>query len=247
MQEDRPALREAQASDERQLWQRYRKEGDLTARDRLVERHMPLVRSEARKFHRRTSGEVQYDDLLSAGGVGLLQALERFDPDRGWRISTFAMQRVRGAILDHLRQNSGVPRRTLVRTRKMAMARASVENRVGRRAKESEVAEELGVAPREYRTWQADCVRVSVPLNDEVAGYESGSDWQGGESGPAWLTEAIDKLPAREHTVIMLGFYEGVPQGEIAKVLGVSESRVSQLRTRALSRLRSIGQLAVAV
>lgn len=246
MREDPSVLREAQADDERQLWQRYRVEGDLTARDRLVEQHMPLVRSEARKFHRRTSGTVQYDDLLSAGGIGLLQALERFDPDRGWRISTFAMQRVRGAILDHLRQQSGMPRRTLLRTRKMAVARANVENRVGRRAKESEVAEELGVAATEYHSWQADSVRVAVPLNDEVDTYETGADWQGSESGPAWLTEAIDKLPAREHTVIMLGFYEGVSQGEIAKVLGVSESRVSQLRTRALSRLRDAGQVEVA-
>lgn len=234
------------ADNTQQLWQRYREEGDLAARDCLVEQNLSLVRKEARRVHQRVSAGVQYDELLSAGALGLLQAVERFDPARGWRLSTIAVPRIRGAMLDHLRQQSGMPRSTLVRARRMAIARASVEGRLGRHARESEIAEELGVGAAQYHAWHQDSVRAVVPLTADVAVSQDG-DGHGHDAGPEWLTEAIRRLPANEHTVITLGFYEELPPRDIAKVLGVSQSRVSQLRSRALTRLRNAKPIREAV
>jgi RNA polymerase sigma factor FliA len=233
------------APDDQELWQRYRDGGDLTARDRLVEKNMSLVRSEARRFHQRAgAGGAQYDDLLSAAAVGLLQAVERFDPARGWQLSTFAMRRIRGAMLDQLRQQAGVPRGSLVRARRIAVARARVEGRLGRHARETEVAQELGVDAGQYHAWHRDIARVVSPTESWTG--SAGADAQA-ESGPAWLTEAIQRLPPTERTVITLGYYEDLPGRDIARALGVSESRVSQYRSRALSRLREAGSLREAV
>ncbi len=96
-------------ANEQELWQRYRQQDDLAARDRLVERHLPLVRSEVRRQQRGAVDQVQGDELQSAGALGLLQAVERYDPSLGWQFSTYAMRRIRGAMLDHLRVPNGSP------------------------------------------------------------------------------------------------------------------------------------------
>ncbi len=227
------------ASDD-ELARRYRVQGDLQARDRLIEQNMGLVHSVARRFDRGSGAVVQYEDLVSVGTIGLLQAVERFDPSLGWRFSTFAVTRIRGAILDHLRQQSGVPRAVLARSRKLALARNKVEHRLGRRARGTEVAQELGVPASEYHSWSRDLLPVPVPVTDDLQ-IAAGAEGQEADGGPIWLTEAIERLPERERTVIKLGFYDDLPSREIGAVLHITESRVSQLRTRALSRLRDAG------
>jgi RNA polymerase sigma factor for flagellar operon FliA len=233
-------------SGEPELWRCYRTDGDLEARDRLVERHLPLVRAEARRVQRGVVDHAQFDDLMSAGALGLLEALERYDPARGWQFSTFAMRRIKGAMLDHLRYQAGVPRGARVLARRIGLARAKVEGRVGRRACETEIAEELGVPTAEYHSWHQSSVRAVVPLIADVAAPANG---QGDEdrAGPPWLSDAIQRLPPRERTVIRLGFFEDQSGREVAQALGVSEARVSQLRGRALSRLRDAGPIQVAV
>lgn len=223
---------------EQELWLRYRQEGDLAARNRLVEQNLSLVHHAARRVHRRASFDAHYDDLLSAGTLGLLQAVERFDPAQGWRLSTFAMVRIQGAILDHLRQEAGVPRRVLARSRRLAQARARVEGRLGRRAREAEVAGEIGVPAGEYHAWHRDGAMGVVSLTPAVAATVPGGP-QEGQDAPEWLAVALEGLPERERRVITLGFFEDLSGKEIAATLGISESRVSQLRNRALLRLRS--------
>lgn len=223
---------------EQELWLRYRQTGDVAARNRLVEQNLSLVHCAARRVHRRAASGTQYDDLLSAGALGLLQAVERFDPAQGWRLSTFAMLRIQGAMLDHLRQETGVPRTRLTRARQISRARARVEGRLGRRARGTEVARELGIAAEEYHAWDREGSQAVVALTPDLsASLPSGPREH--PRGPQWLVEAVDRLPERERKVITLGFYEDLSGKEIATILGVSESRVSQLRNRALSRLRN--------
>jgi RNA polymerase sigma factor FliA len=231
---------------EQELWQRYCEKGDLAARDRLLERHLPLVRSEVRRIQRGSADQVEGDELNSAGALGLLQAVERYDPSRGWRFSTFAMRRIRGAMLDHLRYQTGVPRRTRVLARRIAVARTKVENRLGRRARETEIANELGVGADQYHAWHQGSVRAVLPLMTDVPAYPIGES-DDDHSGPPWLSDAIDRLPPRERTVITLGFFEDQSGRMVANALGISEARVSQLRSRALSRLRDAGPIPVAV
>jgi RNA polymerase sigma factor for flagellar operon FliA len=236
----------AKTANDDELASRYRVQGDLEARDRLIEQNMGLVHSAARRFDRGTGAVVQYEDLVGVGTIGLLQAVERFDPSLGWRFSTFAVTRIRGAILDHLRQQSGVPRTVFARTRKLAVARCKVEHRLGRHARAAEVAQELGVPASEYHSWNRDVLPVPVPVTDDLQVATNG-ECQDADASPAWLSEAIERLPERERTVIKLGFFEDLPSREIGAVLRITESRVSQLRTRALSRLRDAGMTLAAV
>lgn len=231
---------------EQELWQRYRGAGDLSARDRLIEQNLSLVHHAARRVQRRSAAHVQYDDLLSAGALGLLQAVERFDPSRGWRLSTFAMQRIQGAILDHLRQEAGIPRTRRVRSQRLALARARVEGRLGRPARAREVAEEAGLATDEYHAWRRDAVRPPEPLTPALA-VRIGHEPVDGAADLGWLADMVARLPVRERQVITLSYYEELSGGEIARLMGISESRVSQLRNRALSRLRGAELLKEAV
>ncbi len=227
-------------------WRRFRAEGDLPTRNQMVEQYMPLVRSMARRMDRRTHAGVEYDDLVSAGAIGLMQAVERFDPARGWRFVTFASRRIRGAMLDHQRKQSGVPQSTRTLARKLAIARATVQSRLGHRASEAEIAEELGLDAAEYQAWRLGSVREVLPLTSDVPDRPSdvGQDMM---VGAPWLSEAIEQLPDNERTVIRLGYFENLPNTQVAGVLGVSPSRVSQIRTRALARLRDAGSMRQAV
>ncbi|MBK8006490.1 MAG: sigma-70 family RNA polymerase sigma factor [Gemmatimonadetes bacterium] len=217
--------------EERELWQRFRQHGGLSARDRLVERHLGLVHHMARAVERRTGAD--RDDLISAGTVGLLQAVERFDPERGHQFSTFALRRIRGAMLDEMRRMAPISRRAQTTRRRMTAARDRLECRLGRPVRAAEVALELGVEERRYLAWEADANRTAAPLPADLPAPEPIE-----AETPAWLVEALTRLPPRERTVISLSYGEELDGRAIAEVLGVTESRVSQLRHRALSRLR---------
>jgi RNA polymerase sigma factor for flagellar operon FliA len=242
------------------LWEAYQSDGDLTARDRLVEEHIPLVRYLARKLWKRIHGKLELDDLVSAGTVGLINAVENFEPERGLAFSTFATPRIRGAILDHLRRWDHVPRSVRRKQRSLDQAREELAARLGRAPTRSEIAEELDVDLETVCQWESDAAdAVQVALDAPLPGdgkQVTTAEILPGEDGKepetrinhdqevAILTDALGELPERERTILALYYHEGLKMHQIAEILGVTESRISQIRSKTIKTLRTrIGHL----
>jgi len=237
-----------------QLWDRYRNDGDPTARRQLLDGYLGLVHHAARAIAQRGVTDVELDELISAGTIGLVQALEGFDPGRGLAFSTYAVPRIRGAMLDELRQRDWMPRSMRSRSRQIAAARSALQQRLGRMPAAPELAEELKVDLGTLWKWEADTgPRVLLAIDqpsdhggEETTLAETIPDMSLPEPEAAMthdqhlqrLREAFQSLPEKERLVLMLSFYEGINLREIGEVLHVTESRVSQIRTRALARLR---------
>jgi RNA polymerase sigma factor for flagellar operon FliA len=232
-----------------------------TDRDSLIRQHLPLVRYIARRLQRRLSTEADFDELVSAGTLGLLGAADHFDPARGLRFSTFAAPRIQGAMLDELRR---LDRATRVQRRK-ARALEHTRERLAQRTHgvptTREVAAALGVDVGTVHAWDVDVERFhAVPL-DATADDDAGpgaplepactmdvEDRVTREQVMARVRAAIAELPTRERQALALTYLEGLPLQSVARLLGVTESRVSQLRTRALGLLRArLAPLAAAV
>jgi RNA polymerase sigma factor for flagellar operon FliA len=230
--------------------------GDLDARDLLLSANLSLVHHVARQLARTLAVEVDFDELLSAGTMGLMSALEAFDPSRGLAFSTFAVPRIRGSILDELRRQDHVPRSVRRKTRAIAEAREQLMRSLGRQPTAAEIALQLQVDVETVWRWQADVEgAVQLPL-DRPAGdrdgeapapaeflfaHDEGADERvGKEQEIALLREAIGTLKAQERTVLALSYFEELKLQEIADILGLTDSRVSQIRSRALSRLREM-------
>lgn len=245
------------------LWQRYRSSGDPDARARLLDGYLGLVLHCARELARRVSQAVELDDLISAGTLGLVQTLEGFDPSKGLAFSTYAVPRIRGAMLDELRGLDWMPRRLRARSRQIARASAGLGQRLGREPYPAEVAEQLGIDLRTYWRWAAESDgRIKLGLDESVEGdssepallAETIPDPRGAGPGDRieheqdleTLREAFAGLPDRDRLVLTLFYYEGLNQRQIRDVLKVSESRVSQIHARALRRLRERAVLAEA-
>ncbi len=237
------------------LWLRYRATGDPAARSQLLDRYLGLVHHVARQVAARVSDMVEVDDLVSAGTLGLVQALEAFDLSRGLAFSTYAMRRIRGAILDELRSRDWVPRSVRAKGRQMAGAVSQLESQLGRAPEPSEVAKLLQIDLATYWRWREEIDgAVLVSLDGAASGEytESASleetlhDPNAAMPGESVLAEetvdslrhAIGMLPPKERTVLALYYYEELNLRQIAEVLHVTESRVSQIRTQALKRLR---------
>ena len=237
------------------LWRRYRDNADPEARALLLDSYIGLVHHHAREVLRRGPRDIELDELVSAGTVGLIQALEGFDPERGLAFSTYAMPRIRGAMLDELRSRDWMPRSVRTRRRLLARARAQLQQRLGRAPDDQQIAEALGIELGTYWRWLDETdSRVMVALHHSAeAGLEEPAslsesipDSRSAEPDAALtrseamdeLREAFAGLPAKERLVLALYFYEELTQKQIGAVLHVTESRVSQIRTRALARLR---------
>ena len=244
-------------------WRRYREGGDESARSRLVERHMRLVHHFAGRLSARSGGRLSREELVSAGSVGLLEAVEGYDPDRGYRFSTFAGTRIRGAMLDELRSRDPVTRGGRRHEREMKAAEERLTVRLDRRPHHGEVAAELDVEPGTLWRWKSAASRGAVVSMDEPAGrgVEGGARLSELLEDPSSedveerliregdvrrLRRELERLDGRERLVLSLYDLEELKLKEIAEVLGVSESRVSQIRTRALKRLRTRMTAAVA-
>ncbi|MFM8944895.1 MAG: sigma-70 family RNA polymerase sigma factor [Actinomycetota bacterium] len=225
-------------------WNRFRADGDRAARDELILQYLPLVRIVARRTAALLPRGLDVDDLVSDGTFGLVDAIDRFDPSRGLAFSTFAVGRVRGAMLDGLRALDWVPRSVRAGARAMEAAIESLERSLGRPPSEAEIAERLGISPEECRRLRAQVDgAVVVPL----VGEEGGADDERPELADAdaarsedrvLLTAAIDGLPEREALVVRLHDLLGVTLLEVAGMLGVSHSRAFQIHERALRLLR---------
>jgi RNA polymerase sigma factor for flagellar operon FliA len=238
------------------LWTRYRTTGDLDARAQLLEQYLGLVHHAAREIAVRTPA-VELGDLLSAGTLGLMRAMETFDVARGLAFSTYAMARIRGAILDDLRARDWTPRSVRSKTRQMTAAVARLERQLGRAPQPREIAGALGIDLPTYWEWQTAIGSTAmVSIHDTPAGAEGTTleetledpeAMTPGESVEqdeqrALLRAAIAALPEKERTVLALYYFEELTLKQIGEVLNLTESRVSQIRTQTLRKLR--GRLA---
>lgn len=234
------------------LWNDYWDEGDEAARERLLERHLGLVHHVALGMIRKAPAGAELDELVSAGTIGLIEAVEKFRPEYGRAFSTFAQPRIHGAILDDLRRRDVLSRSQRRRRRTIDRTRESLGSRLGREPRDGEVAEEIGVPLEELWSWERTITQVSaVSLEGSVEKEDGVIELPADESQPA-VDEALMKteetsllrdeillLPEREREVLSLYYLEEVRLSDIAKMYGVTVSRVSQIRSRAVERLRA--------
>ena len=240
-----------------EIWRQYKTSGDRALRDRLILTYAPLVKYVAGKLGAWLPPHVEEGDLISYGLLGLIGAIERFEPDREIKFETYAISRIRGAMIDELRSLDWVPRSVRNRAREIERAMAELENRHKRSPSDEEVAGELGISVGEFEESLTQIARSSVVALDELwsgsgAGGESTAlidtiedphapdpnrELMQGEMRQA-LAQAITRLPDRERLVVTLYYYEELTLREIGEVLSVTESRVSQLHTKAILRLR---------
>jgi RNA polymerase sigma factor for flagellar operon FliA len=242
----------------RDLWRRYKEQGDDGARERLVVAYSPMVKFVAGRLGAGLPSHVEDADLISYGLVGLIGAIERFEPERGIKFETFAMTRIRGAIIDELRSLDWVPRSVRSRAREIEQVQAKLEHELQRAPSESELASKLNMTEEELQSALLEIANSSVYALDELWTVSDSSGDQvslldtiadEGAADPQEalastevkdrLTEAIGGLPEREQLVVALYYYENLTLREIGEVLGVTESRVSQLHTKAVMRLKS--------
>jgi len=225
-----------------------RAQGSAEQQDRLVEQYAPLVKRIAYHLLGRLPSSVQVEDLMQAGMIGLLEASRKFDFGKGASFETYAGIRIRGAMLDEVRKGDWAPRSVHRNTRMVSDAMRAVEARLGRDVKDHEVAAELDMSLEEYYAILSDTAGSKLFSFDDLLESGAPADVQGGEeplSGlqderfRAALVEAIDGLPERERLLLSLYYDEELNLKEIGAVLGVSESRVSQLHSQCAARLRA--------
>lgn len=241
---------------EEELWRAYRKTGDDAIRNRLVKQYLPLVKYVAGKLAVGMPQNVEFDDLVSYGVIGLFDAIDKFDPDKHVKFKTYAVTRVRGSIFDQLRQLDWVPRSIRQKTRELEDAVRRLEAQLGRSATDQEIARELGVTEREFEKLVLKISGTTVlSLNDVWYPGDDNDRMSIGDSIESpqnrnpdaivekqeikrVIIEAINDLPDKEKKVLVLYYYEDLTLKEIGAVLGVTESRISQLHTKAIMRLR---------
>ena len=240
------------------LWRRYKDDRDEKARERLVLAYAPLVKYVAGRMSSGLPSHVEESDLISYGLLGLISAIERFEPEREIKFETFAITRIKGSIIDELRSLDWVPRSVRTKAREIEKANAKLEHTLHRAPTDQEMAKELDVTVDEF---QESLVRISnssvVALDelwtvsdssgDQVSLLDTIQDPQALDPAMEMdttemkdrLADAIARLPEREKLVVALYYYENLTLREIGEVLGVTESRVSQLHTKAVLRLKS--------
>jgi RNA polymerase sigma factor FliA len=248
------------AADETQdLWRQYVKTKDQGVRDRLILTYAPLVKYVAGRLGSGLPAHVDENDLVSYGLLGLIGAIERFDPDRDIKFETYAIARIKGSIIDELRAMDWVPRSVRSRARDIERAIGELERKLHRAPTDEEISKKLGISTDDLDASLSEIGRSSIAALDELWTISSGG---GGDqvalidtiedtTGPEpqaelaqtelkeALGEAIARLPEREKLVVTLYYYEELTLREIGEVLGVTESRVSQLHTKAILRLKA--------
>ena len=226
-----------------ELWDSFRADPDVETRNRLVLQYSPLVKYVAGRLRTRLPESVEYADLVSDGIIGLMEAIERFDPGRGLSFQTFAVPRIRGAMVDALRALDWVPRSVRDKVRQVEEAQRTLETRLGRLPEDPEIAAELGISVRALREIYARVAVTGVATMEDLeladdlsaAAAEEIED----EQAKAALLGVVGELPERDQVIIALYYFEGFTLAEIGRVLGVTESRVSQLHSRATMMLRT--------
>jgi RNA polymerase sigma factor FliA len=240
-------------------WDSFKRDADADAREKLILHYAPLVKYVASRVATGLPASVDQHDLVSYGMFGLIDALEKFEPGRGNKFETYAIPRIKGAIIDELRAMDWVPRSIRFKARELEKAQADLEAKLKRRPSEEELADRLGMSRRELHSMVSQISFVSVLALDEVvsAGSDRGDQVTLMDTiadkglDPTWgvesqemrglLAAAINSLSEREKIVVTLYYFEGLTLAEIGEILGVTESRVCQIHTKAVGGLR--GQL----
>ena len=252
------------AEDANELWRTYKRTKDQALRDRLILNYAPIVKYVAGRLGSGLPAHVDDGDLVSYGLLGLISAIERYEPDRDVKFETYAIARIRGSILDELRSLDWVPRSVRSRARQIQRAMAELEAKFARAPTDEEIAAKVGITVEELEGSLTDISRSSLAALDElwtisgsggdqVALIDTIEDEHGPQPQTAFaqtelreiVADAITSLPEREKLVITLYYYEELTLREIGEVLGVTESRVSQLHTKAILRLK--GRLSASV
>jgi RNA polymerase sigma factor for flagellar operon FliA len=235
------------------LWEKFLKDRDRESREQIILSHVALVKYIAGRLAIFFKGYYEMDDLVSAGIPGLINAVDKYNPGKKVKFETFASIKIRGAILDWVRSFSWVPRSVYTESRRVEQAIASLEQSLGRSPDDEEVAGCLGVDINEYRRMLEKIAPVTLlPLdsdrrqNQAVDDLDRDTGTEGIlenitlEETKRELADGISRLPEKEKLVVSLYYYDGLSLKEIGKVLGVTESRISQLHTQAVIRLRRI-------
>jgi RNA polymerase sigma factor for flagellar operon FliA len=242
----------------KELWSRYKKSADEKARERLVLAYSPLVKFVAGRMSSGLPAHIEESDLISYGLLGLIGAIERFEPEREIKFETFAVARIKGSIIDELRSLDWVPRSVRAKAREIEGAHSKLERELGRTPTDEEVASALGMSMNDFQDSLLQISNSSLVALDELWAVSDASGDQvslldtmkdpsavdpARELGVSELKDrlahAISRLPEREKLVVALYYYENLTLREIGEVLGVTESRVSQLHTKAVLRLKA--------
>jgi RNA polymerase sigma factor for flagellar operon FliA len=222
-------------------------------REELILEHLPQVRLIARRIQERLPESISLDDLISTGVLGLISAIDHFDPAHNVKLKTYAEYKIRGAILDSLRGLDWAPRQKRRKAKQIEAAIATAEQKLKGSPTEEDIARELGITLEEYHLWLVEIRGLNI-ASLEYAGGEPGKDLlqyipDSGENLPSALLErselerllaaSIDRIPAIERTVLSLYYKEELTLREIAQVVNLHESRISQLKSQAILRLRN--------
>jgi RNA polymerase sigma factor FliA len=252
---------ELASADIDRLWAEYKENGSRRARDQLIVHFSPLVKYVAGRVGVGLPQNVDQADLVSYGLFGLIDAIDKFEPERGFKFETYAISRIKGNILDELRAIDWVPRSVRAKARQIEKAYATLEAERHRAPTEDELAEELDMTQEQLQVSLSKISFVGVVALDEFVGSSDrdggatlGDTIATGDEGPSdvfevqemrsLLGDSINKLPEREKVVLTLYYYEGLTLAQIGEVLGVTESRVCQIHTKAILQLRSRMQAA---
>ena len=242
---------------EDELWHEFKKTKSPAIRDKFIRQYMPLVKYVAGKVNTGMPDSVEFDDLVGYGQFGLLDAINKFDPDKNVKFKTYAVTRIRGAIFDELREQDWVPRSVRQKSREIEDTIVELEAKLGRTATDAEIAKSMGMTEGEYQSTVMKISGTSVlSLNDVWYSSDDSDHMSIGDNieSPTSLNpdvivereevkrviaQAIMELPENEKKVIILYYNEDLTFREIGQVLNVSESRISQLHTKANMRLKA--------
>lgn len=240
------------------LWMEYKSTGSPRARDDLIIHYAPLVKYVAARLATSLPSSVEQEDLASAGIVGLMEALSKFEPGRGFKFESYAAARIRGSIIDDLRNQDWVPRSVRTQARRVEEVLRRLQTKLGRTPSDEEMASEMGVTVRKLRTIYAKVASVmfvsleklllvgdqtgGLSLVDTLADTSAEDPAQAAEQLELrkFLSRAISSLPEKERTAITLYYYENLSLAEIASVVGVSQARVCQMNAKSVLALRSL-------
>ena len=234
------------------LWEEYAKTKSDKLREQRIIEYVPLVKLVAGRLNMYLGYTVEYDDLVSYGVFGLIDAIDKYDYDKGIKFETYASLRIRGSILDQIRKMDWIPRSVRQKQKQIEQAIAKLEKEKGANVKDADIAEELGISLDEYRSWEGSANVSNIASLDEF--MEQGSD--GGvrefrnttymepeqamdrDEVKQMLMDALELLTEKEKKVVLLYYYEELTLKEVASVLEASESRVSPLPSKALEKMK---------
>ncbi len=238
----------------KKLWEDYASARSPEIREKIILEYAPLVKVVAGRLSMYLGYNVEYEDLVSYGIFGLIDAIDKFDCLKDVKFETYASLRIRGAILDQIRKMDWIPRTIRQKQKRIDAAIREIETQYGRGAKDEEIAEHLGITDDEYLDWQSQMKITNVvslnefleqgsevsneAANTKSAAFDSPEEILEREELKKMLAQALELLTEKERKVILLYYYEDLTLKEISNILEVSESRISQLHTRALQKMR---------